>query len=137
MKPSKSAARRYALQALYQWQYTQESADTLLTSFLEENDVSDAELDYLKALVAGSVQEVDRLDEQLTSCLDRPLAKLNPVELAVLRLAVFEFLERPEIPYKVVINEAVELAKSFGAEGGHKYINGVLDKLASTLRPHG
>ena len=87
-------------------------------------------------MVDGTIKYQNEIDEELTQVIDRDLAKIDPVEVSVLRLAVFEFMHLPEIPYRVVLNEAVELAKSFGGEQGHKYVNGVLDKMGARLRSH-
>jgi N utilization substance protein B len=89
---------------------------------------------YFTALVEGVSKEIIQLDSELTYAVDRSLLAVDPVEASVLRLAVYEFIYRPEIPYRVVLNEAVELAKAFGGEKGHKYVNGVLDKMGSKLR---
>jgi N utilization substance protein B len=100
-----------------------------------EQDQKGFEVPYFKELLHGVPAHLTELDEQLKPCLDRAIESVDPVERAILRLGTFEFVHHPEVPYRVVINEAVELAKVFGAEQGHKYVNGVLDKLAKKVRP--
>ena len=118
-------ARRYAMQALYQWHFTQ--SPTVLEEFIGEYDFSETDRAYFKTLLNGTLTHLPSLDEALTPLLDRPLNGLTPIELAILRLACFEFLHQPKVPPKVIINEAVELSKEFGAADSYKYINGVLD----------
>ena len=126
-------ARRYALQALYQWQYAHPDITDVTQQFEEENDISDADRGYFKELVTGTIKHVDDIDQKMQSHLDREIATLNPVELSVLRVAIFELLYRLDIPYKVIINEALELTKEFGDVEGHKYVNAVLDAVAAKL----
>lgn len=134
MRHGRSLARRYAMQAIYQWQMSgaREVADELYFAVAKDRERLDR--GYYDELVGQVINRVDELDEQLTTVLDRALADVNPVELAVLRTGVCELMFHPEVPYRVVINEAVELAKTFGSENGHKYVNGILDKLALKLR---
>lgn len=135
MKNSKRhRARCYTLQALYQWAFSRTREDILINQFLEENDISDADLFYFKDLVAGTVQHVTIIDKLMVTYLDRDISVLNPVELAVLRLATYELLYRKDVPYKVVIDEALELVKEFGAQKGYKYVNAVLDVLSNQIR---
>ena len=94
-----------------------------------------ADQEHLDALLHGVIKEADIISAELQPCLDRPLEQLSPVERAVLMVAAFEFKHHLDIPYRVVINEAIELTKTFGGSDGHKYVNGVLDKLAVQLRP--
>ena len=126
-------ARRYALQALYQWHYAQPDVGDVARQFAEENSLDDADADYFNELVVGTIKHVNDIDQHMRSHLDREIAVLNPVELSVLRVAIFELMYRVDIPYKVVINEALELAKEFGAQDGHRYVNAVLDAVVSTL----
>jgi len=130
----RSHARRAAVQALYQALVNgQELAQDELDFVTAENsDKMDQK--YFTALVDGVSKEIDVLDTELAFAVDRSLASVDPVESSILRLAVYEFIHRPEVPYRVVLNEAVELAKSLGGEQGHKYVNGVLDKMGSKLR---
>lgn len=130
----RSHARRAAVQALYQALVNGQplAKDELEFVTAENSDKLDQK--YFTALVEGVSKEIDSLDTELAFAVDRSLSSVDPVESSILRLAVYEFMHRPEIPYRVVVNEAVELAKSMGGEQGHKYVNGVLDKMGSKLR---
>lgn len=127
-------ARHYGLQALYQWCMTGADAAEIIAQFRTDYDFSNVDADYFAALVQGGINQAVQLDQQIQPLLDRPLEELDPVEHSLLRLSGYELAERIDVPYKVVINEAVALAKKFGATDGHKFINGVLDKLALQLR---
>lgn len=127
-------ARRRAVQALYQWQVTQQDAGEVIVQFLEEQDMSRVDVDYFKALVRGVAGERALLDETLQAHLDRDIERVDPIERAILRLGAFELLRRLEVPYRVVLDEAVELAHRFGAEHGHTYVNAVLDRAAGHWR---
>jgi len=131
----RSHARRLALQALYQWQVTGDDLGGIVAQFLEEHPAKSFEVDYFRDLVRGVPARLDELDQTLAPLLDRSVEELDLVERALLRLGAYELAAHPEVPYKVVINEAVELAKVFGAEQSHRYVNGVLDKVACRLRP--
>ena len=122
------------MQALYQWQLAGQSPAELERQFASEEGYEDAEEGYFSGLVGGVTATVVALDTQLQSLIDRPLAQLDPVERAVLWIGLFELLQRPDVPYRVVINEGVELAKRFGATDGHKFVNAVLDRAARELR---
>ncbi len=135
MSRKRSRSRRLALQALYQWQVTGDDLGEIVNHFLTENRDGKFEVDYFRDLVHGVPARLDELDGALKDHLDRPVEEVDLVERALLRLGTYELLAHPEVPYRVVINEAVELAKTFGAEQSHRYINGVLDKLARQLRP--
>ena len=135
MSGKRSQARHHAVQALYQWQMTGQNISDIDNQFLAEQDLNSFEVPYFKDLLHGVPAHLTELDEQLRPCLDRAIDSVDPVERAILRLGAFELAHHPEVPYRVVINEAVDLAKVFGAEQGHKYVNGVLDKLARTVRP--
>lgn len=131
----RSHARRAAVQALYHALVNEQalvSKDALDFVTAENSDKMDTK--YFSMLVEGVSQEIEAIDSELSFAVDRSLSAVDPVESSVLRLAVYEFMHRPEIPYRVVLNEAVELAKAFGGEKGHKYVNGVLDKMGSKLR---
>jgi len=130
----RARARRFAMQALYQWDLSGTDLPLIRRQFLEAEDFSRADQKYFIELLSKLPEKVDIIDENISSCLDRPIGQLDPVERAVLRLAVYELLYRPDIPYRVSINEAVQLTKKFGAEQGHAYVNGVLDKAAHSLR---
>jgi N utilization substance protein B len=128
-------ARRSAVQAYYQWQITQQPIEDIINEFeADRTELKKADVDYFRRLLHGMVENEDRLNEELAPLLDRPVKELDPVERAVLHLGGYELLYCPETPWRVVINEAVELAKMFGAEQSHTYINGILDKLARRLR---
>lgn len=122
------------MQAVYQWQMTGQPAHEIDQQFREEADLSKADSEYFHDLFHGVLSRVAELDEALSPYMDRALDHVDPVERAILRCACFELAHRPDVPYKVIINEAVELAKTFGSEQGHKFVNGVLDKVAPRLR---
>jgi N utilization substance protein B len=107
----------------------------IVNHFMVEQDSKKFDSDYFSELVHGVPTRLNELDAALAPCIDRALESVDPVERAILRLGAYELIEHPEIPYRVIINEAVELAKTFGAEQGHRYVNGVLDKAARALRP--
>lgn len=127
-------ARHYALQALYQWHMAGASTRDIDAEFRSDYDFSVVDRDYFKALLDGVVDDVEALDALYEPLLDRKLSELDPIERSLLRMGSFELRERIDVPYRVVINEAVSLAKKFGAAESFKYINGVLDKLAQQLR---
>ena len=127
-------ARHYGMQALYQWQMAGASLSDIEAEFRAEYDFAHVDLEYFQALLHGVPAEVDVLEGLFEPLLDRKLDDLDPIELTLLRMGTFELKERIDVPYKVVINEAVALTKKFGATDGHKYINGVLDKVAHELR---
>lgn len=127
-------ARRFAMQALYQWHHTEHLPEEIFSHFSEEPEWGSADQNFFYDLVQGAINHMSEIDALITPALDRDLEDLNPVELAVLRLAVYELKFRPDVPYKVVINEALELAKSYGSDQGYKYVNGVLDSVAANLR---
>jgi len=131
----RSWARRLAMQAIYQWQLTDLDPAAIDAQFQADQDMSKADLGYFQELVQQVPARVQDIDAAIDPFLDRPLPQVDPVELAILRIAAYELLQRLDVPYRVVINEAVELAKKFGAEQGHRFINGVLDKAARKLRP--
>jgi len=127
-------ARHYGMQALYQWYMAGASLSDIEAEFRADYDFSHVDLEYFQALLHGVPAAVDELEASLSPLLDRKLEELDPIERTLLRMGAFELRERPDVPYKVVINEAVALARKFGATDSHKYINGVLDKLARQLR---
>ena len=122
------------MQALYQWDMSGSNLSEIEVQFLEDEDFSKADKDYFHELLHQVPARLDEVEAAFTPYLDRPLKELDPVERALLRLASYELLARMDIPYRVVINESVNLTKKFGAEQAYKYINGVLDKTAQTLR---
>lgn len=127
-------ARRYTLQALYQWQLAGTGVTDIEAQFLANNDFAKTDRSYFHDLLHGVLGQVSELDALLEPFLDRRVEELSQVEKAILRLGAFELKERVDVPYRVVINEGIELAKVFGAEDSFKYVNGVLDKLANKLR---
>lgn len=131
---ARARARRYAMQALYQWDLSGTDLPLIRRQFLEAEDFSRTDETYFAELLGNIPRQVDVVDENIAACIDRPLAQLDPVERAILRIGVYELLFRVDIPYRVTINEAVQLTKKFGAEQGHAFVNGVLDKAAHKLR---
>ncbi len=127
-------ARHFGLQALYQWTLSGASAADIEAEFRIDNDFQHTDGEYFSAVLKGVVRDVDALEALFSPALDRKLEELDPIERNLLRLGTFELRDRIDVPYKVVINEAVALAKKFGATGSHRYINGVLDKVARDLR---
>jgi N utilization substance protein B len=134
MSKARHKARSRAVQALYDWQVSGNDVGEVEEYFLTEQNMKKTDLDYFRELLHGVPKHLSELDGHLQPILDRPLEEVDPVEKAILRIGVYEFAHRLDVPYRVVINEAVELAKDFGAEDGHKYVNSVLDKLAVKLR---
>jgi N utilization substance protein B len=134
MSSAKTNARRCAVQALYQWQMTGESLSRIEINFVEEDRLKGAQKNYFTEIFHGIPEHLNKIDEALSEFVDRPVEKIDPVERAVLRIGAYELINRLETPYKVIINEAVNLAKYFGADGSHKYINGVLDKVSRKFR---
>jgi len=130
----RARARRFALQALYQWDLSGTDLRDIRSQFLVEEDFSRADKPYFMELLSEGPKHIDNIDKNISDYIDRPLEQLDPVERAILRIATYELLYRPDIPYRVTINEAVQLTKKFGAEQGHAFVNGVLDKAAHTLR---
>jgi N utilization substance protein B len=131
---ARSRARRRALQAVYAWQLSGSPVDKVIEQFRAEQDMEVADLEYFEALVRGVVQHAEELDAVLAKFIDRTVAQVDPIERAVLRIAAFELAHRLDVPYRVVINEAIESTKRFGAEHGHTYVNGVLDRAAAEWR---
>jgi len=128
-------AREFALQGLYEWLLSQESAGVIEAHIAESPGFGHADREHFRGMLHGAIDEAQGLREAFTPYIDRGIATLSPVEHAVLLLGAYEFKHHPEIPYRVVINEAVELAKTFGGTDGYKYVNGVLDRVAARLRP--
>lgn len=134
MKKSRRKARELALRALYQWQLTGYPVTDIAKSLRDEEGFETVDDEYFLALLKGVVADAGALDEKLAGKLDRPVAELSPIEHAILLIGAYEGAHCPDVPYRVVINEAVELAKAYGGTDGHKYVNGVLDKLMAGLR---
>ena len=127
-------ARRFAVQALYGHLLADTAVNDLLVNFRREENFDRGDAEYFDQLVRGALDERAQLERCFAPYLDRPVAQLDPVEHAILLLAAYELQHCPELPYRVAINEAVELTKLFGATEGHKYINGVVDRMARKLR---
>ncbi|MGZ5201206.1 MAG: transcription antitermination factor NusB [Telluria sp.] len=137
--PSKSRtprhrAREFALQGLYQWLLNNEPASTVVNNIRGAHGFDKADGEYFTEVLNGAIAQSVELREVISPTLDRPISELSPIEHAALLLGAWELKNKIEIPYRVVINEAVELTKSFGGAEGHKYVNGVLDRLAGKLR---
>jgi N utilization substance protein B len=133
---ARSVARKLALQALYRWQLNDGPWQDLILEFGDAEDMPKADREYFRELVEGVWHARAALDTQLTGWMDRKPELLDPIEHAVLLIGLFELTAKPEIPYRVVINEAVSLSKRFGATDGHKFVNAVLDRAAKEVRPH-
>ncbi|MFT5082133.1 MAG: N utilization substance protein B [Lentisphaeria bacterium] len=132
---TRSRARHYAMQAIYQWQMTDNALNIIEAEYHTDNDMSKVDVEYFHELFHGVAQYRGDLDEAFKPYLTgMTIDKLDPITLSLLRLSTFEFTHRADVPYKVVINESLNLAKKFGAEDSHKFINGVLDKVAVNLR---
>lgn len=127
-------AREFALQGLYQWLMNNEDAGAIDAHIREAHGFNKADAEHFDALLHGTIRQVAALREGLAPLIDRPIEQLSPIEHAALLIGAYELGNHVEIPYKVVINEAVELTKSFGGIDGHKYVNGVLDKFAAKVR---
>jgi transcription antitermination protein NusB len=135
MRSARRRAREFALQGLYAWQTARTPAREILADLSETRDFPRADRDYLDRLLLGAIEMSEILRGDLVPLLDRKWDELSPVERGILLLAGFELKCFPEVPYRVVINEAIELAKLYGGTDGHKYVNGVLDRMAKALRP--
>ena len=131
---ARSRSRRRALQAIYAWQLSATSEGALIAEFAHEQAHEIADLEYFEDLVRGVLRHVAQLDAALAHFLDRKVDEGDLIERAALRIAAYELLHRPDVPYRVVINEAIDSTKRFGSEHGHTYVNGVLDKAAAILR---
>lgn len=135
--PQRSARRRsreFAVQGLYQWLVSREDGGAIEAHLAEAPEFAKADREHLAAILHGVIRGLDALHEAIAPHLDRSIAELSPVEHATLLVGAFELANHPEIPYRVVINEAVELAKTFGGTDGYRYVNGVLDRVAARLR---
>jgi N utilization substance protein B len=134
MSQARTNARKAAVQALYQWQMTGQSLSDIGRQFLEEDRLKDTQKTYFYELFEGVPKNLDDIDLTLAEFVDRPVDKIDPVERAILRIGVYELLHRLDMPFRVVLNEGINLAKCFGADGSHKYVNGILDKVAQKKR---
>lgn len=131
---ARSRARRLAVQALYQCLVGNDTAEEVVRQFLDERNTGRADLDYLREVVMAAMAQRGVLEASIDPLLDRPLVQLDPVEHAILLLGMHELTARPDVPWRVVLDEAVELARLFGGEQGYKFINAVLDRAARQLR---
>ncbi len=131
---ARSIARKLAMQALYQWQLTQQTAAEIKQQYLESEDSAGTDEEYFSELVTNCIAQQPDVVATLTPFIDRPLEQLDPVEAAILMIGIYELKQRLDVPYRVVINEGVDLCKRFGATDAHKYINAVLDRAAREIR---
>ena len=131
---ARSRSRRRATQAIYAWQMSGNAMAAVIEEFRHEQDMEIADLGYFEDLLRGVERHCADLDAALAPFLDREISRVDPIERAVLRIAAYELRHRPDVPYRVVLNEAVEVVKRFGAEHGHTYVNGVLDQAARQWR---
>ncbi|RCU45240.1 MULTISPECIES: transcription antitermination factor NusB [Corallincola] len=138
MKPiARRKARRIALQAIYQWQMTNDSIADIELQYVTDNDPAVVDFDYFRDLLSGVASRLSELDAKLADFVSRPFAEVDQIDKAILRLGAYELMHRNDVPYRVVINEGIELAKSFASDDSHKFINGVLDKLGNSLNRPG
>lgn len=133
-KSSRRRSREFALQGLYQWLLARTDAVIIASELAENEEFAKSDVAYFRTLLNGAIDNAPELEAQFAPLLDRAVKDLSPVERGILLLGGYELMRELEVPYRVVINEAVELAKVFGGTDGHKYVNGVLDKLAARLR---
>jgi transcription antitermination protein NusB len=131
---ARSMARKLVMQALYQWQMTSHEASDLSRQFVASEEFGGADREYFDELLRGCIKGKEDIDAAIKPFIDRPLEQLDPVETAILMIGMYELRSRVDVPYRVVINEAVDLAKRFGATEAHKYVNAVLDRAAKDIR---
>jgi transcription antitermination protein NusB len=131
---ARSRARRRALQAVYAWQLAGGNVQQVIAQFAHEQAHEIADLEYFEDLVRGVLKHAPELDAALAEFVDREVEQVDPIERAALRIATYELRHRPDVPYRVVINEAIDTTKRFGSEHGHTYVNGVLDHAAAAWR---
>ena len=134
MKPNRRSSREFALQGIYQWIYTGASAQQVLNNLSEMDGFASADREFLEAELRGTIAEANSLQAVLEPLADRKWAEVSPIERAILLIGAWELVHQQEIPYRVTLNEAIELGKRFGGTDGHKYVNGVLDRLAAEVR---
>lgn len=134
MKSTRRKSREFALQALYQWQLSGGDPEDIAKQLNEVPEFVRCDGEYFLVLLRGAIREAGEVEREATPFVDRPWAELSPIERGIILLAGYELLREPKVPFRVVINEAVELAKSYGGTDGHKFVNGVLDRLAGKLR---
>lgn len=136
MKSARRRSREFAVQALYQWQLAGQSLADIEQQYAQAEGFAKADGNLFSLVVSGVMKHAETLKDKLAPHLDRPWKELSPIESGILLMGAFELTDLPETPYRVIINEAIELAKVFGGTDGHKYVNGVLDKLAAVARAH-
>jgi len=134
MSQRRHKARTLAMQAIYQWQLTGDNLGDICNQFLEREDSKTFNSGFFRELMHGVPMNLKEVDAALGPALDRSVESLDPVERAIVRLGTYELMRHPEVPYRVVINEWVEVDKDYGSEQGHKFVNGVLDKLSRQMR---
>lgn len=134
MAGSRKIAREFTLQGVYAWLVGGADVALIIANLMDDEQFKRADEAFFRTLIYGVLKEEDMLSSRLTPLLDRPLAELSPIERGILLIGAYELLHCPDVPWRVAINESVELAKKFGGTDGHKYINGVLDKLAQDVR---
>jgi len=135
VKPSpRRKARELAIQAVYSWQISQNSVTDIEVNFITDNNKRRFDIEYFQQLLQGVTRNVNEIDADISPHVERPLDGIDQVEKAILRVAVYELKDCTEVPYRVVINEAIELAKAFAADDSHKFVNGVLDKAVKLIR---
>lgn len=138
MKPSpRRKARELAVQAIYSWQISKNAVSDIEINFITENSKRRFDIEYFQLLLRGVTTNIAELDLAISPHVDRPIDDIDHIEKAILRVGVFELSSCQEVPYRVVINEAIELAKLFAADDSHKFVNGVLDKAVKLIRPQG
>ncbi len=136
MKPTpRRKAREIAIQAVYSWQLSNNDISEVEANFITDNAKRRFDIEYFSLILHGVANKLTIIDDAIKPFVDRPLEEIDHVEKAILRVGVFELIDCTDVPYKVVINEAIELAKSFAADDSHKFVNGVLDKVVKKLRP--
>jgi len=134
MKTDRRRSREFALQGLYQWQLAKTDPAAIALQMADARGFDKIDVEYFKSVLEGAIAAAPELEGVIAPLLDREIGRLSPVERSILLLAGYELAHRPDVPYRAVINEAIELAKSYGGTDGHKFVNGVLDKLAGRLR---
>ena len=131
---ARGKSRRLAMQAIYQWQMTGDNITDIKQQFFEDNNFSKIDADFFSELVSGVASSISELDPLLEKNMPRSVESVDPVERSILRLATYEFVNRFDVPYRVVLNEAVNIAKEYCAENSHAFVNAVLDKVAKEIR---
>ena len=131
---ARGKSRRLAMQAIYQWQMTGDSITGIKQQFFEENNSTKIDLEYFTELVSGVASSLSEIDKLLEKYMSRTIESVDPVERSILRIGVYEFVNRLDVPYRVVLNEAITITKEFCSEKSHAFVNAVLDKVAKEIR---